>query len=160
MSESSAFQALLWEVSNKLSAVTELIRVTREQMLTLAKEHGDMRERIATLEEDKLWKGEERRDSKERIESGNHTFILVQQQAADAERAATQALHEVKTIRDEMTAKTKAREKRRWFFVETSFKALLPHAIKAAIVIALWIAYHFTVIAKIAGTARSHGGTP
>jgi chromosome segregation ATPase len=160
MSESSQFQNLLWQVSNGLAAAVERMKDDRERIETLAREHGEMRERLARLEEAKVYTGEERREMKDRLGTGDHTFERIKHQAADAERLASQAFNEIMALKTELAEKTKIRAKRRWFFIETSFKALLPHFIKAAIVIALWLIYHFAVIARIGVAAKPHGGGP
>jgi hypothetical protein len=159
MSESSAFQALLWEVSNKVSAATALLQNTINRMETLAREHAEMRDKISRLEEDKEWKGQERREAKE---SGDHTFELFRQQAANAEASAAAALREVKAMRDLLSERggTRSRTPLKSWLVKAVVEGVVPLAVSAIVSAIGWLIYHGIFLAKLAESARTKGGSP
>lgn len=160
MSESSAFQALLWEVSNKVSAATELVRETRNRLEALSREHGEMRERIAKLEENKVWNGDERRDIKLRLESGDHTFELIKAQSANAERDAAAASREVAAIRKLLDERGGTKGRVKSWLIKALIEGAVPLAVSAIVSGIGWIIYHAMFLAKLAEASKLKGGSP
>lgn len=85
-------QDLLIEVSKTLAVTQSLLEEVKDEQKEQAREIGDIRERLAKLEEAKEYSGEERRKVDGRLGSGDQTFILLRQQVSDAVGDASHAV--------------------------------------------------------------------
>lgn len=131
---------LLQETSKNLLVVERLLEEVKDEQKEQAREIGYIRERLAKLEEAKEWNGEDRRDVHNRLGSGDHTFILLQQRLANAETDAYRAAQTAKTALDAIDAHTSGKHgqvavtKRRTRWIEWA-KLLAPFVLPPIITV-------------------------
>jgi hypothetical protein len=146
-------QKLLIEVPRSLAVVERLLEEVKGEQKDQSRELRAIGERIAKLEADKEWNGEDRRDVHNRLGSGDQTFIKIDHQIATAQQAADRAAGVAKTALDAIDAHTSGRHgeptKRRsrwWKWAEI----LAPYVINAIITGSAWLYYHLRFLAELA----------
>ncbi|HEV3028490.1 MAG TPA: hypothetical protein VG457_13010 [Planctomycetota bacterium] len=79
---------LLLQVASKLDGVERALSIVTQEQRDQRREHTETLVRVAQLEQDGKWTGEERREVHGRLESGDHTFQVLQQKVNDIDRVA------------------------------------------------------------------------
>lgn len=164
--EGGQFQELLVEVASELRGTTKQVEGALRRMEELAREHGDMRERLAKLEKgnelDVLHGDQEHGRLRKRLEDGDLEFRTLRKQAEDAKKAADSAKHSLEEIKKELAKTQKPGEKptglRGWQkkIVEKAVDAIVPLLVTGAI----WFLYHLWVAAKLAEATLKKGVNP
>jgi predicted nucleic acid-binding Zn-ribbon protein len=73
---------LITDVSRQMGGIERVLEGVLSQGRQIANDVGELRERMAKLEERKEWDGVDRREVKERLGSGDHTFQKLQEEVA------------------------------------------------------------------------------
>lgn len=154
-------QELLIEVSRNLAVVERLLEEVKESQKEQSEHIIDLRERVAGLERDREWSGEERRDVHGRLETGDWTFKRIEQKAEEAERTAEHAVQVAKDALGAIDAhtsgshgeKTKRRGSRFWTLV---YK-LLPYVVPPLISGLAWLFLHIRIASEISTHAVKVG---
>ncbi len=128
----SQFLAQLMEVAASVRSVGDQFETFQRERAARDQEFSDLLQRVSRLEEAKDWTGEERRKVDHRLESGDHTFALLQHQVKTAEAEAkhaaalaSQALEQLQKLEQsrkvereseqrKRTEREKERDKKRW----------------------------------------------
>ncbi len=145
------FRDLLIEVASKYAGVERLLGEIQSSVKDQARELGAIRERLATLERDEEWSGRERRKVDGRLETGDHTFLRLEERIKTADTIA-------RWCREQLQKKPKEtaispRKKFLW--------KLLEHASPMIVGFVFWMLYHVLLVGpKIAEAMKSsHGGS-
>jgi len=150
-------QELLLEVSRNLGVVERLLEEVKEEQRDQAKEIGSLKQLVAGLEagleRDREWTGEERRKVGGRLETGDHTFQLLQQRVVNAENESARAYEVAKDALGAIEAHTSGkhggptkRVNRWWKLVEL----LIPYVVPVIISGLAGLLSYAIVLAKIA----------
>ncbi len=146
-------QELLLEVSRNLSITQRLLEEVQTEQRRQSDDIGDLRERVARLEEVKEWNGEERREVRDRLGSGDQTFLKIARQIKDAEEAADRAAQTAKTALDAIDAHTSGKHgetRLRKKALKLWAEILAPYLVPALISGAGWLFYHLRFVADVA----------
>ena len=157
--------AALPRITDKLESVLER---QKELEGDLRKELRELRDRIVELEAKEEvrqeWSGEERRKVAGRLETGDHTFLKIENKADNAAATAERAYNAAKTALAAIEAATSDRpregttrtKKTFWKLVEATAHYWVPALITGA----GWLIYHLRFLAELAARAKSTGGHP
>lgn len=133
------------EVSHQLKTVLTSLEAQARLMQDAQLRYDDLLQRVAGLERDRVWVGDERRKLDKRLGSGDHTFKRIEAKAGAAWDLAEEALR----ISQNLDEIVKALPQK-----ETGFKRikkdLKKRALEAIVPIALglawWAVYHLFLI--------------
>lgn len=149
-------QELLLKVSSELEGVERVLADMREELRDQSKDMGETRERLASLENDRRWTGEERRKVDERLGSGDHTFLKLQADIKEAGRIAAEALKLA-----QQKGQVQVKEPETKTFRKKFTDKLIDHGVKALFWLLLLALYHILLAGpKIAEAIKPHGGHP
>jgi predicted HNH restriction endonuclease len=131
---------LLRNAAQALGVTTAKLDEVLQWQRHLAQEQKLQGERIAKLEKGEEWTGEERRNVRERLKTGDHTFEAIKQIAVDAQKTADSAkLMLAEVLKRRAADGTRVRSK----WVEL-LKVVAPYIWAAIVGTASWLAAHFT----------------
>jgi len=138
---------LLFEISREIKGVQTELHNLQAEVERKREQYEALLQRVTKLETDGDWTGKERRKVEKRLGSGDHTFLKLQSELANAEQVANAAHTMAKTA---LLAAEAARDgnrgtkKRGWKdgIKEEVVKALVP----MAGTVVLWALYHLLLI--------------